>query len=279
MSDAGRHHGDGRPTWRLPPRDLRRPPLIQMRAAHKAANQENLGATADGSGRQSADGSRSATTGLRTQTSTWDFRCALHSRTRPRADRPPAPLGRVEWSNLVRFPRPTRQRSCFECENDLCIAQNFLRPSVRIWVVSLPMASPLGLPASFILIAIAGVAASYECHFWRDIQPCSCKVDNKHLSIACENMNSFGETIDLLANKFSVSDHVFLSISRSNLADLNDRSFKELNMTITNLKLNYNQLRYLQILERFKIFELRILVANSCPFVICLTNETRQLFT
>lgn len=63
--------------------------------------------------------------------------------------------------------------------------------------------------------------------------------------ILCEKMESFGDVVRLLQNKFAPTDKISLRISLSRLDDLEYRSFKELNMTVVNLKLDYNQLRYL----------------------------------
>ncbi|KAK9686462.1 hypothetical protein QE152_g37170 [Popillia japonica] len=94
---------------------------------------------------------------------------------------------------------------------------------------------------------IASSSAKY-CAIWREIQPCSCTInlspDQDPIKIIlCENMASFGDIVALLKDKFSPTDRISLRINFSNLNDLYSRSFKELNMTIVNLKLDHNGLR------------------------------------
>lgn len=95
---------------------------------------------------------------------------------------------------------------------------------------------------AFILSTILSVRSNEYCSVWRDISPCNCIVES-HTSIYCEKMESFDRVINILKNKFSPVIHIHLRISYSTLDDLRLRSFKELNMTIVNLKLTNNDLR------------------------------------
>ncbi|GJQ76872.1 hypothetical protein Trydic_g15078 [Trypoxylus dichotomus] len=100
------------------------------------------------------------------------------------------------------------------------------------------------------VLKVYGMSASSAkyCNVWREIQPCSCTVrmiakQAPIKVILCENMESFADVVRLLQDKFSPTDKISLRISLSRLEDLEYRSFKELNMTIVNLKLDNNDLR------------------------------------
>ncbi|XP_065160953.1 protein artichoke [Atheta coriaria] len=102
-----------------------------------------------------------------------------------------------------------------------------------------------GLIMSTLLLSLLGVSsiAIQQCAVWREIAPCTCKKEyTSKISVTCMKMESFGQVVSLLQNKFQPKDRIILSIGESNLSDLGDRSFKELNMTIEDLKLNHNEL-------------------------------------
>lgn len=65
---------------------------------------------------------------------------------------------------------------------------------------------------------------------------------SKLQSIYCEKMSSFDQIVGLFHGHFAPSDRISLSIALSNLDDLSRRSFKELNTSIENLKLNQDNI-------------------------------------
>ncbi|VEN33678.1 unnamed protein product [Callosobruchus maculatus] len=99
---------------------------------------------------------------------------------------------------------------------------------------------------SVLLLSILGVSSGLrQCPVWRDIQPCQCRLEPNSKApthVWCEKMSSFGQAIDLLANKFQPQERVSLRLVGSTFSDLSERSFKELNFTIDNLKMNHNYL-------------------------------------
>lgn len=106
----------------------------------------------------------------------------------------------------------------------------------------------LGLAMSSVLCVDEFASTAKYCAVWRDIQPCSCTTrtilqQEPVTEILCEKMESFGDVIHLLQDRFFHTHEVHLRVSYSRLDDLEYRSFKELNMTISNLKLDNNQLR------------------------------------
>ncbi|CAH2005530.1 unnamed protein product [Acanthoscelides obtectus] len=99
---------------------------------------------------------------------------------------------------------------------------------------------------SVLLLSILGVSSGLrQCPVWRDIQPCQCRMEPNSKAathVWCEKMSSFGQAIDLLANKFPSDEKISLKLVGSTFSDLPERSFKELNCTIENLKMNHNYL-------------------------------------
>ncbi|CAH1179548.1 unnamed protein product [Phaedon cochleariae] len=93
--------------------------------------------------------------------------------------------------------------------------------------------------SSVLLLSILGASGTQHCPMWREIAPCTCRLDSyKITSIACDNMTSFEQVESLLRGRFHPMDRVSLRLAASNMRDLEYRAFKELNMTIENLKLN-----------------------------------------
>ncbi|XP_017769116.1 PREDICTED: leucine-rich repeat-containing protein 15-like [Nicrophorus vespilloides] len=103
----------------------------------------------------------------------------------------------------------------------------------------------LVLIMSPLLLSLLGLSMGVHqnCAVWREISPCTCKTENHtKVVIICEKMQSFAEIIALLQNRFSPMVHITLKINDSKLEDLSSRSFKEMNMTIENLQLTFNEL-------------------------------------
>lgn len=97
----------------------------------------------------------------------------------------------------------------------------------------------------FLILAylLGSVMGIQNCAVWNEISPCTCQVETSKTSITCERMNSFGDIVNILKNRFSPKDRISLTIRGSDLYDLSQRSFKELNMNIEKLFLNFVNLR------------------------------------
>lgn len=104
------------------------------------------------------------------------------------------------------------------------------------------------LKMSALLLSILGLSSVIpHCPMWKAIAPCSCRMDSTKLqSIYCEKMSSFDQIVNLFHGHFSPSDRISLSIALSSLDDLPRRSFKELNMSIENLKLNQDNIGWVK---------------------------------
>ncbi|XP_063910606.1 insulin-like growth factor-binding protein complex acid labile subunit isoform X1 [Zophobas morio] len=97
---------------------------------------------------------------------------------------------------------------------------------------------------SALLLSILGLSVGIpHCPMWKEIVPCTCRMDSTKLTtIHCDRMTSYDQVVKLLKGHFSPADRVSLKLSFSKLDDLPFRSFKELNMSIENLKLNHDNL-------------------------------------
>ncbi|KAG5864885.1 hypothetical protein JTB14_027946 [Gonioctena quinquepunctata] len=97
---------------------------------------------------------------------------------------------------------------------------------------------------SVLLLSILGVSSGMQhCPMFREIAPCTCRLDSYNItSIACDQMTSFKGVVDILGGHFQPQDKVSLRLAHSSLEDLQLRSFKDLNMTIENLKLNHDSI-------------------------------------
>ncbi|XP_060519839.1 leucine-rich repeat protein SHOC-2 [Cylas formicarius] len=101
----------------------------------------------------------------------------------------------------------------------------------------------LGRSMSALLLTIVGISAFQQCPVWREIAPCACRRSQAKLSsITCDKMGSYGQVVNLLGGHFGPTDRVSLKLSSSNLQDLEYRAFKELNVSIENLKLNHDHI-------------------------------------
>lgn len=90
------------------------------------------------------------------------------------------------------------------------------------------------------------VTSSYHCAVRREIAPCSCRLQEPKLTtivVECEQMSSFSNIIQVLQNRFSPDQDISLKISFSHLSDMKKRSFNELGMSVSNLNLNFDDIR------------------------------------
>lgn len=66
--------------------------------------------------------------------------------------------------------------------------------------------------------------------------------------VNCERMTSYGQVVDALQDRFSSKEMITLKVQFSTLDDLPQRSFQELNMSVVNLQLNHDNLRYKEVI-------------------------------
>lgn len=95
---------------------------------------------------------------------------------------------------------------------------------------------------SVLLLSILGVSSGLQhCPMSKEIKPCTCnyRLDiPKVMSIYCDKMKSYDQIVETFRGHFNPSDQVMLTVKNSDLADMQNRSFLELNMTIQNLQLH-----------------------------------------
>lgn len=97
----------------------------------------------------------------------------------------------------------------------------------------------------YTLVSMVQVA-SLHCSMRPEISPCSCAPHesfNNTIHVTCAGLASFNQVFDSLQNKFSNKDNIWLKITNSQLDDLETRNFKDMNMNITKLHLNFDDLR------------------------------------
>lgn len=90
------------------------------------------------------------------------------------------------------------------------------------------------------------VGSTDPCAIRREIAPCTCRLEEpklKRVVIACEQMATFADIIEMLGNRFPPEQDISLKINYSRLNDMAGRSFKELGMKVSNLKLTFDNLR------------------------------------
>ncbi|CAH2034491.1 unnamed protein product, partial [Iphiclides podalirius] len=96
------------------------------------------------------------------------------------------------------------------------------------------------------LLCALGAGASLHCAMRREISPCTCRREDTGTGgvlVVCQRISTYGEIAAALANKFSPETKIGLDISYSQLPDFGQHSFRELGLSITRLKLNFDNLR------------------------------------
>lgn len=97
------------------------------------------------------------------------------------------------------------------------------------------------LKMSSLLLTILGLSYGFQhCPMSKEIKPCTCNYRtelSKFMYILCDKMKSYEQLVDTFRGHFSPSDRVSLTVRFSDLADMQNRSFGELNMTIESMKL------------------------------------------
>lgn len=89
--------------------------------------------------------------------------------------------------------------------------------------------------------------ASLHCAVRREISPCTCSPHQMFANtiiVTCEKMESFGHVVDVLQDKFTPDYQIWLKITHSQMLDFEERQFAEMNMNIKNLRLNFNNMRW-----------------------------------
>lgn len=111
-------------------------------------------------------------------------------------------------------------------------------------MVALTHALAVGLLCA--LAGQLGAGASLHCAMRREISPCTCRREDSEtgaIHVVCQRIKTYEEIARALTNKFSPVTKIGLDISYSQLPDFNAHSFRELGLSITKLKLNYDNLR------------------------------------
>ncbi|XP_026730575.1 leucine-rich repeat and death domain-containing protein 1 [Trichoplusia ni] len=102
--------------------------------------------------------------------------------------------------------------------------------------------------AAALLCALAGqlgAGASLHCAMRREISPCTCRREDAGtgaILVVCQRISAYEEIARALTNKFSPETKIGLDISYSQLPDFSEHSIKELGLSITRLKLNFDNL-------------------------------------
>lgn len=92
-------------------------------------------------------------------------------------------------------------------------------------------------------LVVAILITSMTCSVRREISPCTCEVDTTHINVRCDNVGSFNQVFDALQNRFSADQNIRLAITRSQLDDMETRTFADMNLLLRNLRINYDQLK------------------------------------
>ncbi|CAK1588710.1 unnamed protein product [Parnassius mnemosyne] len=106
--------------------------------------------------------------------------------------------------------------------------------------------------AAALLCALAGqlgAGASLHCAMRREISPCTCRREDTGTGavlVVCQRIANYKDIARALTNKFSPETKIGLDISYSQLPDFEHHSFRELGLSITRLKLNFDNLSELK---------------------------------
>ncbi|XP_045783898.1 leucine-rich repeat-containing G-protein coupled receptor 4-like [Maniola jurtina] len=94
-----------------------------------------------------------------------------------------------------------------------------------------------------------GAGASFHCAMRREISPCTCRRDDVGtgaILVVCQRISTYEDIARALTGKFSPETKIGLDISYSQLPDFTEHSFRELGLSITRLKLNFDNLSELK---------------------------------
>lgn len=98
-----------------------------------------------------------------------------------------------------------------------------------------------------LLYTIFGITAgaSLHCAVKKEIAPCTCAPHETFantITVTCDHMGNFSTIVDALQDRFSPTYNIWLKITNSQLLDLSNLTFAEMNINIKNLKLNHDNL-------------------------------------
>ncbi|KAL4717447.1 hypothetical protein ACJJTC_000596 [Scirpophaga incertulas] len=125
--------------------------------------------------------------------------------------------------------------------------------------------------AAALLCALAGqigAGASLHCAMRRELSPCTCRREDKGtgvILVVCQKINAYEDIAKALTNKFSQETKIGLDISYSNLPDIAEHSFRDLGLSITKLKLNFDNLSELKesVFTKLDLVDLFSLADNN----------------
>lgn len=95
-------------------------------------------------------------------------------------------------------------------------------------------------------IIILSAITSINCAPWREISPCirsPPELFSSTIKITCDHMESFNQIFEILHDKFPPKTNVLLNITDSQLDDLGNKTFAEMNMNLVYLHLDNDNLR------------------------------------
>ncbi|XP_050683294.1 chaoptin [Leptidea sinapis] len=99
------------------------------------------------------------------------------------------------------------------------------------------------------LASHSGAGASLHCAMRREISPCTCRREDTGTGIIiviCQRIDTYQDIANALTKKFSPETKISLDISNCQLPDFEDHSIRDLGLSITRLKLNFDNLRQLR---------------------------------
>lgn len=107
----------------------------------------------------------------------------------------------------------------------------------------------IGLAALAILVlsaTVAPISATVHCAMRREISPCTCRREEPStgaILVLCQRLSGYDQVARALTGKFGSDTKISLEVSFSRLPELGAQSFVDLGLSITKLKLNFNELR------------------------------------
>lgn len=87
------------------------------------------------------------------------------------------------------------------------------------------------------------LSLAMSCSVRREISPCSCDVNHGKIVLTCDGVDSFNRVFDALQNRFNPDLKIQLEVKWSQLEDLETKAFGDMNLRLTNLKLNFDNLK------------------------------------
>ncbi|CAF4753293.1 unnamed protein product [Pieris macdunnoughi] len=116
-------------------------------------------------------------------------------------------------------------------------------------------------------LAWPGVGASVHCALRREISPCTCRREDAAgaVLVLCQRISSYRDVARALTDKFSPDTKIGLDISHSRLPDFADHTFRDLGLSMTKLKLNFDNLSELResVFTKLELLDYLSLADNS----------------